>query len=256
MAATKSDKLPFAIETEEIADKRIIITGGTTGIGRATALLLASCGARVLVLGRHDEELNDAMTDLRQVSDDVYGLSADVTKPGDIKRIFSEAEKQLERVDVLINNAALAADSVVEGSYEEMEYVVKTNLLGYMACAHEAIEGMKKQGYGHIVNVGSMSADVREEGSSIYVATKAGIQGFSEALRKEVNKYGIKVSLIEPGATGTDMQPVSPPDQRDKEERGEMLKAEDIAACIHYCLIQPKRCDVVVVQIRPHMQLI
>jgi NADP-dependent 3-hydroxy acid dehydrogenase YdfG len=75
-------------------------------------------------------------------------------------------------------------------------------------------------------------------------------------LRKEVNKYGIKVSLIEPGATGTDMQPVSPSDQRDKEESGEMLKAEDIAACIHYCLVQPKRCDVVAVQIRPHMQLI
>jgi short-subunit dehydrogenase len=256
MVATKLDKVPFAIETEEIADKRIIITGGTTGIGRAAALLLASCGARVLILGRHARELNDAMIDLRQVSVDVFGLSADVTKPGDIKRIFSEAEKQLERVDVLINNAALGAGSVVEGSYEEMEYIVKTNLLGYMACAHKAVDVMKKQGYGHIVNVGSMSADVREVGSSIYVATKAGIQGFSEALRKEVNKYGIKISLIEPGATGTDMQPVSPPDQRDKQESGEMLKAEDIAACIHYCLIQPKRCDVVVVQIRPHMQLI
>ena len=101
-----------------------------------------------------------------------------------------------------------------------------------------------------------MSADVREKGSSVYVATKAAIQGFTEALRKEVNGFGIKVSLIEPGAVGTDMQPVSVPDQRKKEASGEMLKAEDIARCIEFCLTQPDRCDIVVVQVRPHGQQI
>jgi NADP-dependent 3-hydroxy acid dehydrogenase YdfG len=98
---------------------------------------------------------------------------------------------------------------------------------------------------------------VREKGSSVYVATKAGIEGFSEALRKEVNPLGIKVTLIEPGAVGTDMQSeYSPAEQRKKEEKMEMLKAEDIAACILYTLTQPKRCDVVMMQIRPHMQSI
>jgi NADP-dependent 3-hydroxy acid dehydrogenase YdfG len=86
------------------------------------------------------------------------------------------------------------------------------------------------------------------------VATKSAIQGFTEALRKEVNELGIKVSLIEPGSVGTDMQDESPAEQREKERRGEMLKAEDIAGCIEYCLVQPPRCDVVVVQIRPHGQ--
>jgi NADP-dependent 3-hydroxy acid dehydrogenase YdfG len=99
-----------------------------------------------------------------------------------------------------------------------------------------------------------MSADVREQGSSVYVATKSGIQGFSEALRKEVNRDGIKVTLIEPGSVGTDMQQPSPEEQRQKEEKGEMLRAEDIAACVYYCLIQPQRCDVVEVRIRPHLQ--
>lgn len=196
------------------------------------------------------------MNDLRPISNDVYGLTADVAQADEIRRVFQEAARQLTTVDILINNAALAADSVLDGDYQDMEYIVKTNLLGYMACAHEAAEFMKKQGHGHIVNIGSMSADVREEGSSVYVATKAGIQGFSEALRKEVNKYGIKVTLIEPGAVGTDMQPESPAEQRKKQAAGEMLKAEDIAACIHYCLVQPRRCDVVVVQIRPHRQSI
>jgi NADP-dependent 3-hydroxy acid dehydrogenase YdfG len=254
MATTRSHDAPLATETEDIAGKSMVVTGGTTGIGRAAALLLASRGARVLVFGRHQNELNDAMNDLQAVSDDVYGITADVTNPDDVQRVFAEAEQQFGDLDVFINNAALAADDVAGTAYDDIEYIVNTNLLGYMACAHEATERMKKQGHGHIVNIGSMSADVREEGSSVYVATKAGIQGFSEALRKEVNKYGIKVTLIEPGAVGTDMQPESPAEQRSKQEKQEMLKAEDIAACIHYCLVQPKRCDVVVVQIRPHMQ--
>jgi len=99
-----------------------------------------------------------------------------------------------------------------------------------------------------------MSAEVYETNSSVYVATKSGIQGFSISLRKEVNKFGIKLSLIEPGLVGTDMQDETPAEQRKMEKDLEMLKAEDIAASILYTLTQPKRCDVIMVQIRPHAQ--
>lgn len=91
-------------------------------------------------------------------------------------------------------------------------------------------------------------------GTLVYVATKSGIQGFSESLRKEVNDLGIKVTLIEPGAVGTDMQPRE--GQEEQIEKLEMLKAEDIAVAIYYCLSTPKRCDVVEMQIRPHQQQI
>jgi NADP-dependent 3-hydroxy acid dehydrogenase YdfG len=237
-----------------VSDKGVLITGGTTGIGRATALLLAEKGSRVFTFGRHENVLKDALGDLRHVSRNVHGTTGDTSKPEDVRRIFSEAEEKLGRIDVLINNAALAAGSVLDTKFEECEYVVRSNLIGYMACVYEAVARMKAQGAGHIVNVGSMSADVREKGSSVYVATKSAIQGFSEALRKEVNELNIKITLIEPGAVGTDMQPVSVPDQRKKEANAEMLKAEDIARCIYYCLTQPARCDVVAVQIRPHRQ--
>jgi NADP-dependent 3-hydroxy acid dehydrogenase YdfG len=134
--------------------------------------------------------------------------------------------------------------------------VVATNLLGYIGCVQEGVRRMRTRGGGHIVNIGSMSADVRESGSSVYVATKSGIQGFSEALRKEINKEGIKVTLIEPGLVGTDMTEDKTPveEQPQKQREMKMLKAEDIAACVYYCLTQPKRCDVVSVQIRPHLQ--
>lgn len=224
----------FDYQPESVADKSVLITGGTTGIGRATAILLAAQGARVMVFGRHEQELKDAMKDIWEAGSEVMGLTADTSNPDDIQRVFEEVDRQMEKLDILINNAALGYGSIMEGGYQDWQYIVNINLLGYMAMTHEAVKRMKAQGEGHIVNVGSMSADTREKDSSVYVATKAGIQGFSEALCKEVNPLGIKVTLIEPGAVGTDMQSdqYSPSEQRKQEKKLEMLKAEDIAASV------------------------
>lgn len=246
----------FDYEPESLNGKNVLITGGTTGIGRATAMLLAAQGAQVMIFGRHEQELDDAMRDIKETGGSVIGMTADTSKPEDIQRVFQEVDSQMSNLDILINNAALGYKSIMEGEYKDWSDIVNTNLLGYMAMAHEAITRMKPNGRGHIVNIGSMSADVREKDSSVYVATKSGIEGFSEALRKEVNPLGIKVSLIEPGSVGTDMQPESPSEQRKLEKKLEMMKAEDIAACVLYTLIQPRRCDVVMVQIRPHLQSI
>lgn len=239
--------------------KNIIITGGTTGIGRATAMLLASHGANILILGRHEGILADALRsiDSANLPGKVDGIIADTSQEQDIAGIFSKADSVFESgLDILINNAAVAYQSIMEGSYADWQYVINTNLLGYMACVRHAIDRMKEKGWGHIINVGSMSADVREKDSSVYVATKAGVQGFNEALRKEVNQLGIKVTLIEPGAVATDMQPASPQEQQKKVAAMEMLHADDIAATVLYSLSQPARCDVVEVKVRPHLQII
>ncbi|MCF6404951.1 SDR family oxidoreductase [Chitinophaga filiformis] len=244
--------------SQNISNKSILVTGGTTGIGRATSLMLAAAGANVLLTGQDETHLGDTLRDAGKmgVGDKIKGIITDMSSAEGIARIFTEVDKHFEKLDVLINNAALAYQSVTEGNYEEWEHIIKTNLLGYLACSHHAIERMKARKAGHIINIGSMSADVREKGSSVYVATKSGIQGFSESLRKEVNEAGIKVSLIEPGAVGTDMQPVPLEEQREKEKKLEMLQAEDIAYAVLYCLAQPARCDIVELKIRPHLQMI
>jgi len=166
------------------------------------------------------------------------------------------ADRELGGLDILINNASLAADTVSEMPVVDQEYIVKTNLLGYMAMVHEAVKRMKPKGKGHIVIVGSMSANVRAAGSSVYVATKSGVQGFTEAFRKEINQFGIKVSLIEPGEVGTNMNKLSPAQQHRKQSQLKQLKAEDIADCILYILTRPKRVDIVEMQVRPHLQVI
>lgn len=243
---------------QTIQGKNVLITGGTTGIGRAIAILLAAQGARVAIFGRHEAELADAMEAINAIgpAQRPFGFIADVATEEGIKNIFEQTDGYLDRLDILVNNAALPFDSITSGSYEDWKYVTDTNLLGYMACVHEAVIRMRPNRNGHIVNIGSMSADERGKDSSVYVATKAGIQGFSEALRKEVNNLGIKISLIEPGLVGSDMIEVPAEDQPSEIDALKMLKAEDVAMSVLYCLCQPKRSDVIYLQIRPHLQIL
>jgi len=243
---------------ESLENKRVIITGGTTGIGREITLLLSFLGAKCLICGRHQEQIDETLAAVNEGghSGTCEGLVADLTKAEDIQRLFDTADQRLGGVDILINNAALGYGSVSEGSYEDWDYLIRTNLTAYLACSHHATKRMETVGKGHIVNIGSMSADVREEGSSVYVATKSGIQGFSEALRKELNPKNIKVSLIEPGAVDTDMQAGNTKEKEAQIQKYEMLPAEDIAMAVGFCLAQHERCDIVTLQIRPHLQLI
>jgi len=243
---------------ESLEGKNVLVTGGTTGIGRAIVLLLAQCGANVAFFGRHEQELQDTLREIEALGNTakIHGFTADVADKEGVEKIFNEVDTKFERLDILVNNAALGYGTIQEGGYEDVAYLISTNLMGYLACASKAVERMKQNKAGHIVNIGSMSADVREEGSSVYVATKSGIQGFCAALRKEVNEDGIKVTLIEPGAVVTDMQELEKDEEEKNIEELTMMMPEDIAISVYYCLTLPKRCDVVDLKIRPHLQII
>jgi len=115
---------------------------------------------------------------------------------------------------------------------------------------------MRPRKDGHLVMVGSMSADLREAQNDVYVATKAAIQALCGALRKNVNELGIRVTLIEPGAVDTPMQRKSASDKARRVRAMEMIEPDDIAECIRFALSQPKRVDIVSMQVRPLKQLI
>jgi NADP-dependent 3-hydroxy acid dehydrogenase YdfG len=243
---------------ESLNRKRILITGGTTGIGRQIALLLSSLGAHCLICGRNKEQIDETIAAAKAIDDTAscYGVVADLAQKSDIEKVFKQVDGCLGGLDILISNAALGYGSITEGTYDDISYIVQTNLTAYLACTQLALKRMKAIGGGHIIYIGSMSADVREEGSSVYVATKAGIQGFAESLRKELNQMNIKITLIEPGSVDTDMQPGGQSEKQQQIDTHEMLPAEDIAMAVGFCLVQDQRCDIVEMKIRPHMQLI
>ncbi|WP_116790912.1 SDR family oxidoreductase [Flavobacterium psychrotrophum] len=242
---------------QSVSGKNVLVTGGTTGIGRAIVLLLASQGANVVFFGHEEQHLKDALADILPIAKGkLFGFVADCGTEDGIADVFKQVDEKLEHLDILVNNAAIGFGNATDVSYNDLQHVLNINLLSYLACCGGAITRMEKNGSGHIVNIGSLSAQVREATGSVYVATKAAIRAYSEALRKEVNKHGIKVSLIEPGAVDTDMQQKPTEEKLKKVENEEMLQATDIAAAVLYCLSQPKRCDVIELKIRPHLQLI
>jgi NADP-dependent 3-hydroxy acid dehydrogenase YdfG len=252
----KKTKQSAADDAAGIAGKAVVINGATTGIGLATAKLLAMYGARVLLFGRERDCVDEAVEQAQAAGGEVYGVVADVTRQREVIRVFTEADKRLGPVDVLINNAATAGDSLLESSYDDWKRTLDTNILGYLHCAREALDRMRPRKDGHILMVGSMSADLREPANDIYAATKAAIQALCEALRKNVNKDGVRVTLIEPGAVDTPLQS-KPQSKKDRMKADlEMLHPDDIAECIRFALSQPKRVDIVQMQVRPLKQLI
>jgi NAD(P)-dependent dehydrogenase (short-subunit alcohol dehydrogenase family) len=119
-------------QPETLEGKRVVISGGTTGIGRATALLLAESGASIFTFGRHQKELNDALAEFHSASDQVFGTTADTARSEDVRRVFNEADEALGGIDIFINNAAIGAQGILDTSIDDCDYVVRSNLLGYI----------------------------------------------------------------------------------------------------------------------------
>jgi 3-oxoacyl-[acyl-carrier protein] reductase len=223
--------------------RKAVITGGTTGIGRAIGVLLASEGVEIFTCGRNEQHLKDGLERINEVGKG-DGISVDLAERQGVDRFFNEAEKRLGSYDIAIVNAAIALDGVTDTSEEDAWYAVATDFTAYVMSVHRAVAHLKDKG--DLILVGSMSAHGLEGGSSIYSGIKKGIQGFAEALHKELGSKGIKVGLVEPGLTGADLQyPDIPADkQREMINAEKMLRAEDIAVAVHFMLTQPRRAVV------------
>jgi len=240
-------------ERTSLDGKRILVTGGTTGIGRATVALLASQGARILTFGRHDAELQDSLANARKTGrGEVHGITADASTREGIEAVFKAVDEHLGGIDILVSNAALGAQPIHEMEDDAWRYVIDTNLVGYLACARAAL--MRMDSGGHLLFVSSISPVIKAPGESVYSATKAGIEAFAETLRKEIPDRNTRISVIEPGSVNTPMQECSDDDKQQAVANEEMLMAEDIAEAILFTLTRPLRVDVVKMRIEPRLQ--
>ena len=250
------------VDGTSMKGKVVLITGGTTGIGRETAAVLAADGAKVLVFGSTQKNLDDALAAVGPRATagggTIDGTIADASKQADLDRVFARLD-EVGPIDVMVNNVGIANAKVFDDDFDALRRVLDVNVLSYVYCTKLAVARMRERSgneRGHVVNVGSMSADLRNPGSALYSCTKAAVQAFSESLRKAVNPEGIRVSLVEPGAVDTPMQDKPAEKKRELIEQFEMLEARDIAESVHFCLTRPPRCAVVMMQVRPLMQAI
>lgn len=250
--ADTADLVDAHTELPSLQGRRALITGGTTGIGRAIAVLLASEGVKVFVCGRDEQHLADALERIGEVGEG-SGISVDLTRQEDIERFVREGAEYLGGVDIAVINAALAVNTLEETDTDTIRYTLDTNLTAFVETAKLAVDRMEAGA--DVVFIGSMSSVTQEKGSSVYVAAKTGVEGFATALRKELAEKDIKVGIVQPGLTGTDMQyPDIPADkQREMIHKHEMLRAEDIAVAAHYMLTQPRRSLVSMIHVEPRI---
>jgi NAD(P)-dependent dehydrogenase (short-subunit alcohol dehydrogenase family) len=240
-------------EMPSLEGRKAVVTGGTTGIGRAIAVLLASEGVDVFVCGRNEQHLADGLQRIREVGKG-DGISLDLADPDGVDRFVAAAKDYFGgRFDIALINAAIGANGATEMSPQELRYVVAVDFTAYVAAAQAVAAAMGD--YGDIVFISSMSSHTLSAGESLYAGIKAGISGFAEALRKELAPKGIKVGFVEPGKTGADMQyeNCSAEVQAEEINKETILRAEDIAVGVHYMLTQPRRAVVQQVTITPRM---
>jgi NAD(P)-dependent dehydrogenase (short-subunit alcohol dehydrogenase family) len=247
---------PETVEPLVSCPRKVLISGGTTGIGRATAMLLSGAGAEIYIHGRDKRDLDATLQMIGEAGGTVGGMTADISKPEEIADVFRAAEEFLGGLDTWINCAAVGWSDAIDAENEDWQSALSVNLGGAICGAKEAASRFKRQKSGKIVLIGSMSAEVREARSSVYVATKAGIRGLAAALRKELNPEGVGVYLVEPGACNTDLSTCSEEEKIRLVREHLMLQPEDVASAIHFLLTTREGSDVITLQIRPRMQLI
>ncbi|MET2827494.1 SDR family NAD(P)-dependent oxidoreductase [Mesorhizobium shangrilense] len=239
-----------------LAGKVALVTGASSGIGEATALALAAGGARVAIAARRADRLEALAADIEKAGGAALRIEADVTRAKDVTDMVDKVIAEWDQLDILVNNAGImllspTADAVLD----DWRRMVELNLLALMGVTKAALPHLKAA-KGHVVNVSSIAGRVANPGASGYAATKFGVVGFSEALRREVYADKVRVTVIEPGLVRTELgghitNAASKAGLDQRLATMEALTAEDVAAAILYAVSQPPRVNVNEIVIRP-----
>jgi NADP-dependent 3-hydroxy acid dehydrogenase YdfG len=235
----------------EITSNTVIaITGASRGIGEAAARALAGKGARLALMARSEDVLQELAPELPAAgAADVLIYPGDVGDPAIAAGFIPAILKKWGRLDVLINNAGVGIMKPVEQlTDQDWNTVINTNLAGPFRLMRAAIAPMRAAGGGHIINVSSIAGEVAFASGGAYCASKFGLQGLSECLMAEVRREGIKVSILAPGSVDTRF------DSNDPQDTSWKVPPSEIARTIVYLIESPKNTMASKIQIRPTLQ--
>lgn len=192
---------------QRLKDKIAIVTGASRGIGKATALALATEGATVVVNYASNSQAAEAVVaEITQAGGKAIAMKADVSQSEEVDKLISETKKTLGRIDVLVNNAGITRDTLLlRMKLEDWQAVINLNLTGVFLCCKAASKIMLKQKSGRIINIASVSGQTGNPGQANYSAAKAGVIGLTKTLAKEFASRGVTVNAVAPGFIDTDM---------------------------------------------------
>ena len=242
-----------------------LVTGASSGIGEATARALGARGAAVAVVARRKDRLERLVAEIKEQNRVALMIQADVTQQEQAEAATRRTVEEFGRLDILVNNAGvMLLGPVMDAPTEEWDRMVALNVRGLLYMTHAALphlltaEGGPPRGVADLVNVGSVAGRQARAGSAVYNLTKFGVGAFSEALRQEVTRRHVRVSVIEPGRVDTELtnylRAEVRPQVMQRFEGVEPLQADDIADAIAYMVTRPRHASINELLIRPTEQ--
>lgn len=227
--------------------KTAVITGASSGIGKAIAEELASEGNNVCLVARSEEKLIQIAEKINELNKGkAYVFPTDVTKRAEVEQMVKQAQDQVGPIDIYVNNAGVMINSTVRsGEVSDWETMIDVNVKGVLYGINATIEQMIKNKSGHIVNVSSVSGFEVTRNSTVYSATKFAVRAISQGLEKELAHTGVRVTNISPGMVDT------PLTERSTSINRKPLKPSDIAKAVSYAINQPNYVNVNEITVRP-----
>jgi NADP-dependent 3-hydroxy acid dehydrogenase YdfG len=247
------------METSNITDKVVVITGASSGIGESTAKLLAERGAKVVLGARRSNRIDAVVQEISASGGKAIGFATDVTKRAEVEALIQGAVDGFGRVDVIVNNAGIMPIAPIEAlKVDEWDRQIDVNIKGLLYGVAAALPHMQKQKTGHIINMASVfGIKMFAPGGTVYCATKAAVRALTEGLRMELHSQNIRCTMISPGAIATELSESSS-DEATRKNLREFMKmaipASAIARAIAYAIEQPVEVEVDEMVIRPTVQ--
>lgn len=240
--------------------KTIFITGATSGIGEGCARKFAAMGSNLILNGRNTEKLESLKKELTTQGVEVLTLPFDVRDRKAMQQAVDSLQGQWKHVDVLINNAGLVIgmDKEHEGSLDEWDIVIDTNIKALLAMTRLIVPGMVERGCGHVINIGSIAGDAAYAGGSVYCATKAAVKALSDGLRIDLVDTPVRVTNIKPGMVETNFSVIRFRGDQDKADavyKGiRPLTGDDIADVVYYAASAPAHVQIAEILVMPTYQ--
>jgi 3-hydroxy acid dehydrogenase / malonic semialdehyde reductase len=242
-------------------NKTIMITGATTGFGKATAVKFAKNGYNIIITGRRKEKLEDLEKELRAYEKiKVLSLNFDVRKKSEVEYAIGNLSEEWKSIDILVNNAGLAVglDHIQNGNTDDWDRMIDTNIKGLLYVTRAVAPLMVARNKGHIFNIGSIAGKETYENGNVYCASKFAVDALSKSMRIDMLKNNIKVTLIAPGMAETEFSLVrfkgDPQKAKNVYTGIDALTADDIADTIYYCATLPAHVCINELVITPTQQ--